>query len=267
MPNRNLWISTIAVLRRKLRSSSRFSTNFEPKFESSRVLSCSFYHAGESRVSRSYNNSFLYNYSVSGKHFCSLDGSLGRCWNCGAVAASKLFLACESCKSVQPVHTSVDYFQIYGLEKGFEIEDSNLERTYKDWQKKLHPDLVHSKSEKEKEYAAEQSARVIDAYRTLRKPLSRAIYLLRLEGVHVDEERTVSDPELLAEIMEIREAVEGAANSQALKQIQGQVQEKLESWSKSFGNAFENRKFEDAVTSIQRMTYYNRINEEIVKKL
>ncbi|XP_026443604.1 uncharacterized protein LOC113343690 isoform X2 [Papaver somniferum] len=59
-----------------------------------------------------------------------------------------MFLSCESCKSFQPVHTSVDYFHIFGLEKVFEIEETNLEKTYKEWQKKLiHPDLVHTKSE------------------------------------------------------------------------------------------------------------------------
>ncbi|MCL7048286.1 hypothetical protein MKW94_024819 [Papaver nudicaule] len=266
MQKRNLWISATKILSRKLPSTSRFSTNLNPKLQSASVFSCSFYHAGESsRVSKcNYGDTFLAKFR---KNFCSLDQNSGRCWNCGVVAVSKPFLSCGSCKSVQPVHTSVDYFQIFGLEKAFEIEETNLEKTYKDWQKKLHPDLVHMKSEKEKEFAAEQSSRVIDAYRTLRKPLSRAIYLLGLEGVHVDEERTVSDPELLDEILDIREAVDEASNSQSLKQIQGQVQEKLEIWSKSFGIAFNKKEFEDAVTSIQRMTYYDRINDEIVKKL
>ncbi|KAI3870308.1 hypothetical protein MKX03_029697 [Papaver bracteatum] len=266
MQKRNLWVSATKILSRRLRSTSRFSTNLDPKLQSTKVISCSFHHAGESRVSKSSygGNIFLANYR---KNFCSLDENSGRCWNCGVVAVSKPFLSCDSCKSVQPVHASVDYFQIFGLEKAFEIEDTNLEKTYKDWQKKLHPDLVHMKSEKEKGFAAEQSSRVIDAYRTLRKPLSRAIYLLGLEGVHVDEERTVSDPELLAEILDIREAVDEASDSQSLKQIQGQVQENLEIWSKSFESAFNKKKFEDAVTSIQRMTYYDRINDEIVKKL
>ncbi|KAI3923778.1 hypothetical protein MKW92_047611 [Papaver armeniacum] len=68
--------------------------------------------------------------------------------DCGAVGVSRTFLSCESCKSFQPVHTSVDYFHIFGLEKVFEIEDTNLEKTYKEWQKKLiHPDLVHTKFE------------------------------------------------------------------------------------------------------------------------
>ncbi|KAE8731135.1 hypothetical protein F3Y22_tig00002840pilonHSYRG00397 [Hibiscus syriacus] len=205
--------------------------------------------------------------------FCSqsaakLDSTPKRCWNCVADAPSSTpFLYCDSCRTIQPVDLSIDYFQIFGLEKKYEIEVDGLERMYKDWQKKLHPDLVHSKSEKEREYAAEQSARVIDAYRTLSKPLSRAVYILRLEGVDVDEEQTVSDPELLTEIMEIREAVEEAPDSQALNQIQSRMKEKLEETSDSFEDAFRRRNFDEAVTCTQRMTYYQRASEEILKKL
>ncbi|KAL8227130.1 hypothetical protein R6Q57_016962 [Mikania cordata] len=155
----------------------------------------------------------------------------------------------------------------YNRERKFDIEDGSLEGMYKNWQKKLHPDLVHTKSKEEREYAAEQSARVIDAYTTLRKPLSRAIYLMSLEGVEVDEEQTVSEPELLGEIMEIREAVEEAADSQALNKIQSQMEEKLKHWSNFFANAFGRKFFDEALKSIQRMTYYHRVNEEIVKKL
>ncbi|KAJ0966346.1 hypothetical protein J5N97_027484 [Dioscorea zingiberensis] len=193
--------------------------------------------------------------------------SHNQCWSCGEAAVSWPFLACDACRSVQPVDPSVDYFQIFGLEKTYEIRDTNLEGKYKDWQKKLHPDLVHSKSEKEKTFAAEQSARVIDAYRTLSKPLSRALYLLQLEGVHVDEEKTLTEPDILAEMMEIREAVEEASDSDSLKQIQSQIQTKLDNWSSSFREAFEKQNFDDAITSILRMRYYDRAIEAIVKKL
>ncbi|KAI7991145.1 hypothetical protein LOK49_LG12G02047 [Camellia lanceoleosa] len=222
----------------------------------------------EYRVFRFRRCHFLGNLVFSGKNFSSESAEKVaiRCWNCTSVAQTAPFLSCENCRSVQPVVPSVDYFQIFGLEKKYEIE-GNLEGKYKDWQKKLHPDLVHSKSEREKEYAAEQSARVIDAYRTLANPLSRAIYILKLEGVVVDEEGTISEPELLAEILEIREAVEETADSQELRQIQAQIQEKLKHWSESFATAFRSRKYEEAHTAIQRMTYYKRVNEEIVKKL
>ncbi|KAK1434993.1 hypothetical protein QVD17_00748 [Tagetes erecta] len=229
---------------------------------------CTFNSNERTRISTDPQFHFTRNSKLlgNGPGYCSamsLDET-SCCWNC---KTQRPFLICESCGSVQPVDHSVDYFRIFGLEWKFDIEDGSLEGMYKNWQKKLHPDLVHTKSKEEREYAAEQSARVIDAYTTLRKPLSRAIYLMRLEGVEVDEEQTVSEPELLGEIMEIREAVEEAADSQALKKIQSQMEEKLRHWSNAFANAFGSKIFDEALKSIQRMTYYHRVNDEIVKKL
>ncbi|KAK2651747.1 hypothetical protein Ddye_011603 [Dipteronia dyeriana] len=213
---------------------------------------------------------FSQNLIFSRKTLCSESAAKlnnSSCWNCNAVPKAAPFLFCDSCRTVQPHHLSVDYFQIYGLDKNYEIEDGILERKYKDWQKKLHPDLVHSKSQTEREYAAEQSARVIEAYRTLTNPLLRAIYILKLEGIEVNEEETVSEPELLTEIMEIREAVEDATESKALNEILSPVQEKLIQWSKSFANAFRSRKFNESLTCIRRRTFYDRVNKEIITKL
>ncbi|KAK8942905.1 hypothetical protein KSP39_PZI009072 [Platanthera zijinensis] len=190
------------------------------------------------------------------------------CWKCGEPAPlAGPFLSCVSCRAVQPVDSSVDYFQIFGQERRYELKGENLERIYKEWQKKLHPDLVHSKSEKEKSYADEQSARVIDAYRTLSEPLSRALYLLQLAGILVDEENTIGDPELLAEMMDVREAIEEASDQKTLKEIQSQIRRKHQEWSKSFKDAFDKRDFDFAIIATQRMRYYERAIEEIVKKL
>ncbi|KAJ9181267.1 hypothetical protein P3X46_009413 [Hevea brasiliensis] len=265
---KELWTPLSKLLRRRTFSSTprRFlllPSRSNPQVYSSNVGTYSFFFS-------TCENHFLQNsLNVSGKNFCSesLVKAKTSCWNCNAQPQRSLFLACESCGTIQPVDQSIDYFQIFGLEKKYEMKDENLEGKYKDWQKKLHPDLVHSKSQKERDFAAEQSARVTDAYRTLRNPRLRAIYILKLEGVNVNEEETISEPQLLAEIMEIREAVEEAPDSKALTEIQSQMREKLQHWSKSFANAFQSKKFEEAITCIRRMTYYDRVNEEIVKRL
>ncbi|RVW89761.1 Iron-sulfur cluster co-chaperone protein HscB, mitochondrial [Vitis vinifera] len=207
MWKKNLWTPLSPILRRRFPS---FSLNSTLNIPSSTIFSspCSS-TAQYSRVFWSSSYDFLGSLKFSRK-LCSAQSAEQvhvRCWNCKAAAQTTPFLACDSCRSVQPVDPSVDYFQIFGLnlllklyrEKKYELEDNNLEGKYKDWQKKLHPDLVHSKSEEEKEYAAEQSARVIDAYQTLSKPLARAIYILKLEGVDFDEEQTISDISFLAE--------------------------------------------------------------------
>ncbi|GMJ13967.1 hypothetical protein like AT5G06410 [Hibiscus trionum] len=266
---KQLWNPLSTVFRRLLPTTCRF----DPFSANSQFPPLSSHPQSSSRVPPRHSLDFFPDSKFSLLSFCSqsaakLDSTTKRCWNCVTDApGSTPFLYCDSCRSIQPLDLSIDYFQIFGLEKKYEIVVNGLEGRYKDWQKKLHPDLVHSKSEKEREYAAEQSARVIDAYRTLSNPLSRAIYILRLEGVDVDEEQTVSDPELLTEIMEIREAVEEAPDSQALNQIQSRMTEKLEETSNSFANAFRRRNFDEAVACIQKMTYYQRASEEILKKL
>ncbi|XP_008787809.2 iron-sulfur cluster co-chaperone protein HscB homolog isoform X1 [Phoenix dactylifera] len=258
---RKLSVSGLSLLCRR----SRLPPNLHLGSHLSRLHKCYF---PPHFVSCSGHHRLFPESRVFGRFSCSSESGNGRCWNCGTAAAlAEPFLSCRACGSVQPVDQSVDYFQIFGLEKGYDIPDGNLEGKYKDWQKKLHPDLVHSKSEKEKTFAADQSARVNDAYRTLNKSLSRALYLMRLEGVHVDEEKTVMDPDLLAEMMDIREAVEEASDSHALKQLQTQIERKFEAWANSFREAFKRKNFDDAINSIQRMRYYDRAIEEIIKKL
>ncbi|GLT38517.1 hypothetical protein SLA2020_127610 [Shorea laevis] len=271
MHNKKLWTPLAGIIRRALPASSRFS--FYPS-NSPIQSSAVFYSPSHLETPRDFANdslTFLGNPNSFSRSFClesaeKVDAA-NRCWACDAAAGTAPFLFCDSCRTIQPVDFSVDYFQIFGLERKYDIEVDSLEGKYKGWQKKLHPDLVHSKSEKERGFAAEQSARVIDAYHTLTKPLSRATYILRLEGIDVNEEETIFDPELLAEIMEIREAVEEARDSQVLNQIRSQMEEKLEELAKSFGKAFHSQKFDEAVACIRRMTYYQRVNEEILKKL
>ncbi|KAG9439569.1 hypothetical protein H6P81_019734 [Aristolochia fimbriata] len=267
MSKAKLYVPAIRYLR-SCRMGWRFPSATYQRFEVRGFSVDSVLSMGGIWVSRSCNNWFCSDYQAYSRSFCSkpMEAHSNRCWNCGSDANSVVFLVCQSCRSIQPIDQSVDYFQIFGLEKGYSIEIDGLDRKYKDWQKILHPDLVHSKSEKERTNAAEQSARVIDAYRTLSKPLLRALYLLQLEGIQVDEEKTVSDPELLSEIMEIRETVDEAKSFEELNQIKSQIQQKLEAWSNSLGDAFKNNDFESAKKSIQRMTLSLLIIDKAVEQ-
>lgn len=270
MSKKNLHTPLSTLLKRTLTSiPQHFTSNLSPH-----VIKLSLHHHYHASSSSSSSLPFppprrCDYYHYLGKTLCSKSAEKIQrgCWNCRAVPHSEPFLFCDSCRCIQPLDGSVDYFQIFGVERRYDLEGENLEGKYKEWQKKLHPDLVHSKSQKERDFAAEQSARVIDAYRTLSKPLSRAIYLLKLYGEDVDEEQTISDPELLAEILEIREAVEEATNSEDLNQILSEMQENLQNWSNAFGHGFQSQNFEEAKMAIRRMTYYSRVIDEVVKKL
>ncbi|QCE05297.1 iron-sulfur cluster co-chaperone protein HscB, mitochondrial [Vigna unguiculata] len=266
MSKKNLCTPVSFLLRRSLTSfPQHFTSNFSPHIKLSLLHHASPHHPPPRALTFDFNCSP----GISWKSLCSKSAVeiQSGCWNCHAPPHSAPFLVCDSCRCIQPVDGSIDYFEIFGVERKYDQEGENFEVKYKEWQKKLHPDLVHSKSQKERDFAAEQSARVIDAYRTLSKPLSRGIYLLKLNGVEIDEEQTISDPELLAEILEIREAVEEATNAEALNCILSQMQEKLQICSNTLGHAFQNQNFEEAKLAIRRMTYYSRVIDEVIKKL
>ena len=73
----------------------------------------------------------------------------------------------------------------------------------------MHPDLFSRRSAREREYSLEATAILNDAYRTLRDPISRAMYVLRLEGFDVAEQGTKDvPPELLEEVFELNMALE-----------------------------------------------------------
>ena len=105
------------------------------------------------------------------------------CWSCGAMRAAHF---CESCGKVQPP-APVDYFAFFGLPRKLHLDVAALEKDFYELNRKLHPDVNARASSQEQEWSLEQSSLLNDAYRTLRDPIKRTQYLLRLEGVELED--------------------------------------------------------------------------------
>lgn len=162
---------------------------------------------------------------------------------------------------------TVNFFTLLGINPSFHINISELEKSYKTLQKELHPDKFATKSEEEREYSAEQSSHVIGGYYTLLRPLSRARYLLKLEGREVGEESTLQDQGLLIEVMEIREAIEEAESVEDLKRLYEENERRFKFCEKKIEDVFETKNLDEAVRQIQRLSYFSKIREELNKKI
>lgn len=144
---------------------------------------------------------------------------LAPCWSCkGPVSTQVLF--CHTCGAIQPPGQA-DHFRRLGLEPDFDVDIDLAEKRYLGFQRAVHPDRFASKPPKERALAEAQSVSLNDAYETLKDPLRRAAYLLRLKGVDasVDKDETMRDPELLMEAMEAREALMGAESAPAIEKL------------------------------------------------
>jgi molecular chaperone HscB len=94
---------------------------------------------------------------------------------------------CSACGKVQPP-VPVDYFTFFGMPRKLNIDTALLEREFYLLSRRLHPDLYVQADKQEQEWSLEQSSKLNDAYRTLKNPVKRTEYLLRLEGVELEEQ-------------------------------------------------------------------------------
>jgi molecular chaperone HscB len=82
------------------------------------------------------------------------------------------------------------YFAMFSLPRKLTIDTSALERDFYKLSRQLHPDLYARKSAGEQAWSLRQSSLLNDAYRTLKDPVTRTAYLLKLEGVRIEDENT-----------------------------------------------------------------------------
>jgi molecular chaperone HscB len=137
------------------------------------------------------------------------------CWSCGApVPAAKPF--CGACGKVQPPLPEVDYFAAFDLPRKLNVDLPALERSFYRLSRKLHPDVYAQASPQEQQWSLDQTSLLNDAYRTLKNPIARTEYLLKLEGIvleagksddgGVKESRVPAD--LLEEVFELNMQLE-----------------------------------------------------------
>jgi molecular chaperone HscB len=81
-----------------------------------------------------------------------------------------------------------NYFEVFDLPSKLRIDVAPLEKQFYTLSRKLHPDRFASKPVAQQEAALAQSSQLNDAYRTLKDPILRTQYLLKLEGVELEEQ-------------------------------------------------------------------------------
>jgi molecular chaperone HscB len=102
-----------------------------------------------------------------------------------------------------------DFYELFGLPVGFDVDTGDLSLRYRDLQRRVHPDRHATATAEERRLAMQFTTLVNEAYQTLRDPVRRGRYLLEREGLATDGETdTAMAPAFLMEQMELREELE-----------------------------------------------------------
>ena len=171
------------------------------------------------------------------------------CWSCGDMRAAQF---CKACGKVQPAQP-VDYFSFFGLPRKLSLDTPTLEREFYALSRKLHPDLFAGRDAREQEWSLEQSSRLNDAYRTLKDPIRRTEYLLKLEGVELEgqskaateearktgEKKQIVPPDLLEEVFELNMQLEEARANRKMGEEDPALASELQDQKKALESRFE----------------------------
>jgi molecular chaperone HscB len=165
----------------------------------------------------------------------------------------------------------MDAFDVLGLAPALELDPSALEQRYRDLQRALHPDkFVHASSSERRE-SLSRAVSVNEAYRLLKDELKRAELLFqRLTGSKADGQ--TADPELLMEVMDLREELaaarkcrDGARGHTLASEVRGREQmarEELRSAYALLAVGASPAAQAKAAHALGRLRYYRRFQDE-----
>lgn len=99
------------------------------------------------------------------------------------------------------------YFEFFGIEPSFFVDEENLRRQFLRNSKKYHPDFFSLEDEEKQSEVLELSTYNNNAYKTLSSFESRMEYIIKEHGL-LNEEGNQSIPQIfLMEMMEINESI------------------------------------------------------------
>jgi molecular chaperone HscB len=162
------------------------------------------------------------------------------CWSC-AVAHNDVTLFCPHCSKIQPPPGG-DYFSVFGLEPRLNLDLAELEHEFHRLSRKVHPDRFARALENERQWSLADTALLNDAYRTLKDPLHRNEYLLKLHGAEIGEEHSGKDrkdpsrvpADLLEEVFELNMQLEEMRMARKIGETDPALQSSLEQAKRKF---------------------------------
>jgi molecular chaperone HscB len=168
------------------------------------------------------------------------------------------------------VDFSKNYFELFGMPVGFRVDKTALAERYRDLQKVVHPDRFASGSEAEQRLSLQQTTQLNEAHATLKDPVKRAIYLLKLNGVDMAlEKETTQDTAFLMEQLELREQLSEAKHQAdpvaVLDELMGRVDAMIKALVAQLAMQFETateEQLEAARESVRKMQFLNKLHAE-----
>jgi len=162
---------------------------------------------------------------------------------------------------------TANYFELFGLPIGFDVDMALLADRYRTLQRQVHPDNYANAPERERRLALQTAAHVNTAFQTLKNPLHRGRYLLQLQGIDTDDATdTKLDNAFLMTQMELREELADISQAtQSLSALQAfltRVAQETEQQHTLMRQQFAAQDYAAARNSVRQLQFFYKLHEE-----
>ena len=183
------------------------------------------------------------------------------CWSCNKEIIYKDFV-CKGCGVLQKPF-ELDPFDIFSIDKKFEIDLKVLEEKYLELQILLHPDKFINASQEEKNFSNLHTSYVNNAFKVLRDDVSRIKVLLEYFGYQITENESFQDVSVLEEIMKLQNKSMSVESESEKNKIKSQLMDKIEKEIKTVSQLFNEKKYKDVYKSSIKLSYLQKINANL----
>jgi molecular chaperone HscB len=166
------------------------------------------------------------------------------------------------------MYLTTNYFELFELPSSFDIDQDCLIQRYRELQKVVHPDKYTQASDRERRLAIQNSTYINEAFQTLKDPLLRGQYLLRLRYPTDEQPEAAMTGEFLMAQMTLREELaeikQQAQPLDALNLFTRGVESRIQQLITALSQQFMTQDFPAARESIYQLQFFKRLYEEAV---
>jgi molecular chaperone HscB len=161
-----------------------------------------------------------------------------------------------------------NFFELFDLPVSYDVDLTQLQQHYMKLQKQLHPDRFVNGSDLEKRLSMQHTSWINEAQTTLKDPVLRACYLLKLKGMDVRlENETTMDAAFLMQQLEIRESLEKIKDEteplDALDSMAKEIKNSTNEMKKGFAESYTAGQFNDAREWIRKLQFLKKAKNEV----
>jgi len=166
---------------------------------------------------------------------------------------------------------SHNHFELFALPAQFRIDASALDQRYRELQRDVHPDRASGGGDAQQRAAMQASARVNEAYRTLKDPVERGRYLLQLAGIDAlaETDTALALPFLEAQLERREQAADArdAGDVAALDRIIDAIRDESQRREQDLAARLDARDVDAARADVRELKFLQKVAADVAEMI